>query len=175
MKEVFIQKKIERVRIFTEDVKNEITSLHLRGYSHDEICEELSILKNTCLKALSQGRLFLPALPAEAEHTDVSTKSSRSILDNTTGMGKSCTNELSRVLASRIGIPAKPVFGNHIDLSYGGLLLTVPSLIACGLLRHILVLCPSTRIPFRVCEWLLYRHTSIHLTLVSHAVTGDQT
>jgi hypothetical protein len=58
-------------------------------------------------------------------------------LDNATGMGKSCTNELSRVLASCSGIPAEPAFGNHIDLSYGGLLLAVPSLIACGLLRHI--------------------------------------
>jgi hypothetical protein len=52
-------------------------------------------------------------------------------------MGKSCTNELSRVLASCSGIPVEPAFGNHIDLSYGGLLLTIPSPVACGLLRHI--------------------------------------
>jgi hypothetical protein len=52
-------------------------------------------------------------------------------------MGKSCTNELSRVLASCAGIPAQSTFGNHFDLSYGGLLLTLPSLLACGLLRHI--------------------------------------
>ena len=52
-------------------------------------------------------------------------------------MGKSCTNELSRVLASCAGIAAQPVFGNHFDLSYGGLLLTLPSLLSCGLLRHI--------------------------------------
>ena len=52
-------------------------------------------------------------------------------------MGKSCTNELSRVLASCTGIPAQPVFGNHLDVSHGGLLLTLPSLLSCGLLRHI--------------------------------------
>ena len=27
--------------------------------------------------------------------------------------------------------------GNHFDLSYGGLLLTLPSLLSCGLLRHV--------------------------------------
>jgi len=89
------------------------------------------------LKALSQGRLSLPALSDQAINTSFSTKSSRSVLDNTVGMGKSCTNELSRVLASNCGIPAPSIFGNHIDVSHGGLLLTLPSLIECGLLRHI--------------------------------------
>ena len=97
----------------------------------------MSILKNTFLKALSQCRLSLPALPPEASTEVMSTKSSRSVLDNTTGMGKSCTNELSRVLASFTGIAAQPSFSNHFDLSYGGLLLALPSLLSCGLLRHI--------------------------------------
>jgi len=103
----------------------------------DEICEELSILKNTFLKALSQNRLSLPSLPVELGNTLVSTKSSRSVLDNTSGMGKSCTNELSRILASRLGICAQSSFCSHFDLSYGGLFLTLPSLLSCGLLRHI--------------------------------------
>ena len=124
--------------MFTDELKSKITSLHLRGYSTDEICEELSILKNTFLKALSQNRLSLPSLPADfVNPTSVSTKSNRSVLDNTSGMGKSCTDELSRVLASCAGIPAVSTFGNHFDLSYGGLLLTLPSLLASGLLRHI--------------------------------------
>jgi hypothetical protein len=76
-------------------------------------------------------------LPVEPVNTDVSTKSSRSVLDNMSGMGKSCTNEVSRVLASCAGIPVQPAFGNHYDISYGGLLLSLPSLLACGLLRHI--------------------------------------
>ena len=110
----------------------------MSGNSTDEICEELSIRKNTYIKAVSQGRLSLPCLPA-AEPVDgcVSTKSSRSILDDTSGMGKSCTNELSRILASRTGLPAQSTFGNHVDLSHGGLLLALPPLIGCGLLRHI--------------------------------------
>jgi len=52
-------------------------------------------------------------------------------------MGKSCSNELERVLASKIGCPATTAFHNHIDLSHGGLLLAIPALLACGLLRYI--------------------------------------
>ena len=52
-------------------------------------------------------------------------------------MGKSCTNAVERVLASCSGTSASSIFGNHFDLSYGGLLLTLPSLLSCGLLRHV--------------------------------------
>ena len=109
----------------------------MRGYNTDELCEALSIRKNTFQKALSQKRITLPSLPCETGSAMASTKSSRSVLDNATGMGKSCTNEASRVLASCSGIPVQSTFGNHYDLSYGGLLLTLPSLLVCGLLRHI--------------------------------------
>jgi hypothetical protein len=51
-------------------------------------------------------------------------------------MGKSCANELSRVLAARYGISHTPDFDCHTDLSYGGILLTVPALPSCGLLKH---------------------------------------
>ena len=131
------KKKVEHTRIFTPEVTSKIVSLHLSGYSTEEICEELCIRKNTFFKAVSQRRLLLPSLPFHEDCGVLSTKSSRSVLDNTSGMGKSCTNELSRVLASCAGIPAQSTFGNHFDLSYGGLLLTLPSLLACGLLRHI--------------------------------------
>jgi hypothetical protein len=131
------KKKVAHTRIFTEEFVDKITSLHLSGHSPDEICEELSIKKNTFQKALSQDRLSLPPLPAEPVNAPGSTKSFRSILDNESGMGKSCTDAVSRVLASCAGIPAQSTFGSHLDLGHGGLLLTIPSLIACGLLRHI--------------------------------------
>lgn len=135
------KKKVNHVRIFTEEVTEKITGLYLRGYSADEICEELHIRKNTYLKAKSQHRLVLPSLPAglaDADKRPVSTKSSRSAFDNTFGMGKSCSNEVDRVLASCAGgIPVQPSFGSHLDLSHGGLLLSLPSLLSCGLLRHI--------------------------------------
>jgi hypothetical protein len=52
-------------------------------------------------------------------------------------MGKSCTNETGRVLSACAGESSTPVFGNHLDLRHGGLLLALPSLLACGLLKHI--------------------------------------
>jgi hypothetical protein len=136
-KNFYVKKKVVRARIFTEEVKNKIATLRLSGHSIGEICEELSILKNTFQKALLQNRLSLPPLPVESACTSISTKSSRSVPDNASGMGKSCTHELSRVPACSAGMPAPSIFGNHFDLSYGGLLLTMPSLPACGLLRHI--------------------------------------
>jgi hypothetical protein len=66
-----------------------------------------------------------------------STKSSRAAFDNTFGMGKSCSNELERVLAAKVGACASTIFSNHMDLGHGGLLLAVPSLLSCGLLRYI--------------------------------------
>jgi hypothetical protein len=118
-------------------VVDNITALHHKGQSIDEICDELGILKNTFLKAQSQKRLTLPALSSVGGKDHVSTKSSRSVFDNNFGMGKSCSNELERVLASRCGLSAPTRFGNHLDVSHGGLLLTLPSLLACGLLDHI--------------------------------------
>jgi hypothetical protein len=44
---------------------------------------------------------------------------------------------LERVLAGKIGSSATTAFGNHLDLSHGGLLLAVPALLSCGLLRYI--------------------------------------
>ena len=133
----FFKKKTPRVRIFTPQIVEKITILHFQGCSKDEICEQLGLKTNTFQKALSQNRLSLPVLDAPAPHADLSTKSSRTVLDNNTGMGKSCTNALERVLASKIGSSAITTFDNHIDLSHGGLLLAIPALLSCGLLRYI--------------------------------------
>jgi hypothetical protein len=52
-------------------------------------------------------------------------------------MAKSCRNEADRLQAACTGKSSTPVFGNHLDLRHGGLLLTLPSLLSCGLLKHI--------------------------------------
>jgi hypothetical protein len=116
-------------------VIEEVISLYHEGNSKAEICEEPGIKKNTLDKALSQKRVVLPP-SLEQVSKAVSTGSSRNIADSLSTMGKSCVNELSRALAARYGIPCSPGFGNHLDLSYGGILLTVPSLLSCGLLKH---------------------------------------
>jgi hypothetical protein len=122
------------VRIFTEEKIKEIHELHLSGKTRREICEQTGIKSNTYSKALTQNRLVLPSVTIQ--ETAPSTKSFRNIQDNESGMGKSCTNEVERVLAARSGLTASPVFDNHLDLSHGGILLTLPVLISSGLLDH---------------------------------------
>lgn len=83
---------------------------------------------------MHQKRLVLPVFSGAS--TGQSTKSLRNILDDASEMCKSCTNEVGRILASRYGLPAEPEFANHLDLHYGGILLTLPALISSGLLDH---------------------------------------
>ena len=133
----FFSKKKPHFRIFTPEVTEKITKLHLQGSSLDEICDDVGIKRNTLSKAISQKRVVLTTLEDECINEPSTTKSSRSVSDNTCGMGKSCSNELARVLASRGAGSTETSFGSHVDLNYGGLLLAIPSLLACGLLRHI--------------------------------------
>jgi hypothetical protein len=95
---------------------------------------QTGIKPNTYSKALCERRLVLPVL-VESD-TALSTGSKRNVQDDESEAGKCCTNVLGRVMASRYGIAASPTFGNHLDLNHGGILLTLPSLIASGLLNH---------------------------------------
>ncbi|MDL2309451.1 hypothetical protein LJC53_07725, partial [Bacteroidales bacterium OttesenSCG-928-C03] len=123
-----------RPRIFTDEIISLITQLHLSGKSTKEICTQLNIKEETYRKALAQKRLILP--PHPSAHDPSTTKSSRNASDDQCSMGKSCSNEVGRILASRKGISATPVFSSHLDLSHGGILLSLPALLACGLLSH---------------------------------------
>jgi len=104
------------------------------GKSSKSICQQLAIKPNTYHKALFEKRLVLPERPLDSLFD---TKSSRNIEDEECKMGKSCTNELGRVLAARHRVPAISVFGNHLDLNHGGILTTLPALLSCGLLSQI--------------------------------------
>ena len=51
-------------------------------------------------------------------------------------MGKACTQEVARMLASVTGEAATISFSEQVDVSGAGVLLSLPALIANGLLRH---------------------------------------
>ena len=51
-------------------------------------------------------------------------------------MGKSCGNTIERVLSSKTGIPCESLFTRQIDLHQAGVLLSLPSLLSNGLLKH---------------------------------------
>jgi len=69
------------------------------------------------------------------EQDKVVTKSHRNFQDSQTGMGKACTNELDRVLASKTGINCPIKFSDQTDLSKAGVLLSLPALLSNGLLQ----------------------------------------
>jgi hypothetical protein len=66
-----------------------------------------------------------------------SSQSQRSTADSQAEMGMGATNPLDRVAAS-LGLsgPAPIRFQPALDVPHGGVLLAVPALLACGLLRH---------------------------------------
>jgi hypothetical protein len=77
----------------------------------------------------------LPQLPSLVDSS--SSKSERNLDDDHCSMGKSCRDEAGRLQAARMGKSSTPAFGNHMDLRHGGILLTLPSLLACGQQKHI--------------------------------------
>ena len=66
-----------------------------------------------------------------------SSQSQRSTIDSQAEMGMGATNQLARVAAS-LGLsgPVPIRFQPALDVPHGGVLLAVPALLACGLLRH---------------------------------------
>lgn len=67
----------------------------------------------------------------------MSTKSERSARDSAAPMGMGAVNEVDRVLAS-LGMagPVKPSFEASADVPNAGVLLALPALVVCGLLRR---------------------------------------
>ena len=83
---------------------------------------------------------FLPRptfMPTASPARPPSSQSQRSTADSHAEMGMGATNQLDRVAAS-LGLagPAPIRFQPALDVPHGGVLLAVPALLACGLLRH---------------------------------------
>jgi uncharacterized DUF497 family protein len=77
----------------------------------------------------------LPALSPPEDDTAL-TKSERSVIDDQSGMGKSCTNTIDRVLAATTGETVQISFTKQVDVHCAGVLLGLPALLSNGLLRH---------------------------------------
>lgn len=119
--------------IITPEKVFEIQELYRQGFDEHQISTACNIKRDTLKKAIRTGRLFLPEPQCT---TPTQTKSQRNIQDNLTGMGKACTNETERVLASKNGQSCPVSFSAQTDLSHAGILLSLPALISCGLLNH---------------------------------------
>jgi len=139
--------------VMTPQVIQEAQQLFQEGYSRAEVARKLDIPYDTLRKAIDQGRLELPDLPADHQHDAESStpsvtiaaapsdKSTRSNEDRAAGqeMGIACTRPIERVLAALGKLPggASTQFEPCRDVSYGGVLCALPALAANGLFRHL--------------------------------------
>lgn len=120
----------------TDEIITQIQIKYACGETLAEIAASLALKIDSIQKAVRQQRIQLPTQTPELLDVEQSTKSSRSIADDKTAMGKACGNELERVLASITGTPSTIKFETQIDLSCAGVLLALPALLSNGLLKH---------------------------------------
>lgn len=130
----FLSYRSRTNNVLTPEKTAEIQHYHRSGLSIEEISALTTTKANTIKKAVREGRLYLP-LPDSSE-AEPTTKSLRNEIDSKQPMGKACVNTLERVLASKGAGPCSPEFKSSIDVSYGGVLLALPSLMHNGLLRY---------------------------------------
>lgn len=126
--------------LLTTDVLAHAQRLLDEGDDVSTVADKLGLKKNTLRKAITQGRLHRRVEDTIAPIVcgDIATtKSERSVQDSQAEMGMGTTNMLERVLASmgKLGGGVETRFESSLDVPNGGLLLAVPSLMACGLLR----------------------------------------
>jgi hypothetical protein len=130
----FLSNRIRTNSVLTAGKAIEIQQHYRSGLNIEEISPLTGIKADTIKKAVRQGRLLLPS--PDFSGTEPTTKGLRNKIDSEQPMGKACVNTLERVLASQGGIPCPPEFKPFLDVSYGGVLLALPSLVLNGLLRY---------------------------------------
>ncbi len=119
----------------TDEKKAEIQQLYSTGHTKEEICEITGIKPETLKKSIQLGKVILSRYET-GEKEEALTKSTRSVLDDNQLMGKACINVLDRVLSSKTGVPSPVEFKGQIDLHQAGVLLSLPALLANGLLKY---------------------------------------
>jgi transposase len=147
--------------VMTPEVIQQAQQRFEEGHSKADVARELDISYDTLRKAIEQGRVELPDLPADHDDdveespapgptlvtTPATDKSTRSSQDRAAGeeMGVACTRPIERVLASLGKLPggAQAQFESCRDVSYGGVLCALPALAENGLFRHLQTTFPT--------------------------------
>ncbi len=145
----FQTRRTRGAAVLSEPVLRDVQQRLDSGESTKEIAQKLGLKKNTLDKAIRDGRLHKQQ-PTDASVTDPpsadactdsssspSSKSERNTSDSQAEMGMGATNMLDRV-AARVGLlqQVSIEFQSSLDVSHGGVLLAIPALLACGLLRY---------------------------------------
>ena len=121
--------------VLNKEVKARAQELLNLGQSRQEVAKQLGIKYDTLRKAINQGRLSEPDPHAK---TSCSNKSQRSLNDASASMGTACTRPGERILAAFGMLDGAPTrFEPCRDVSFGGVLCALPSLVANGLFRYV--------------------------------------
>ena len=133
--EAFFEKRKGRQggNVLTPEVIEKAQVLFDQGKKRREVSEELNVKYDTLRKAINDGRL------KEKGHEEkVSSKSRRDAIDTaaSSGMGVACVRTDERVLASMGKLVGATVrFETCLDITKGGVLCAIPTLLANGLLH----------------------------------------
>ena len=127
-----LKKRKKKSTVLTPDVIANIQNLYCEGNTIMEISEAIGVPYSTIKKGIARGCIIL-AYPVPS--SSISTASSRSQEDAHQQMGKACQNVVERTSKGGMNCPVE--FENQVDLQYAGLLITIPALIACGILKGI--------------------------------------
>jgi prepilin-type processing-associated H-X9-DG protein len=131
----FVQKKSRGPAVLTPDVLREAQRLLDEGKSKTDVANALEIKRDTLQKAIAKGRLHMPAPQV---NTDLTTSGERNTADVASPIGMGATNIIERAMA-RVGMLISSVeisFAPCADVTNGGVLCALPSLLVTGLLRH---------------------------------------
>ena len=129
----FRQSVKKKAHVLTVEKIKEIEHLYTEGHSLMELSVLSGVSYSTIKKGVKRGsvQLVSPSIPSPY----ISTASDRSCDDAQQQMGKACRNVVERASKGMIGCPVE--FEDQVDLQYAGVLVTLPALIACGILKGI--------------------------------------
>jgi len=136
----FAPRPTRGARVLTDEVLAKVQAKLDEGLHPSLVSDQLGLKRDTVRKAIAAGRLHRPKKKSQiVESVEIvpSTKSARSVEDNSAPIGVGATNELARVAASlgkMNGVPTQ--FQPSVDVPRGGVLFALPSLLVCGLLKH---------------------------------------
>ena len=121
--------------VLTPPVLKKAQDLLDKGYTRNDTAEEISVRYDTLRKAINDGRL-----KENRTYDAPVSKSSRAVIDTAAAdeMGTACTRTGDRILASLgklIGTPIR--FETCLDVPKGGVLCSLPMLLANGLLSGV--------------------------------------
>ncbi len=139
--EAFFQKRKGRTaHVLTDDKMKKAQNLLDKGYNAAQIGKKISVKAPTIRKAIQAGKLRKKIPLSNVKESIVpatKTKSERNIVDSKCAMGVACTREDERVLAALGKLTeAIPKFKPNLDVKSAGVLLSLPALLANGLLQH---------------------------------------